>query len=140
MRIKKTSETRPLTGSIVNEHSTSDKNTYSCDYLNGCNTYSTTEVNTGKKWVNGKPIYKKTYTGTIPTLSGGWDTLFSVSSLSIDDLIDIEGMCGTGKLPRYSSSAYYIDIQKGGNYMQVMGASYSNQSYKVTLYYTKTTD
>ena len=99
--------------------------------------YSTDETFTGKYWIDGKKIYKKTFTGTIPTLSGGWDNLFSISSLSINELIDIQGMCGNGKLPRYSDINYYIDIQYAGNYVMVVGKGYSNQGYIVTLYYTK---
>lgn len=101
-------------------------------------TYDTNEIAVGA-WIDGKTIYKKTFTGSLPTITQSWTTLINVSSLNISNLIDIEGMCGTGKLPRYSSSSYYIDIQLTGNgNIQVMGLGYSNQPYKITLYYTKT--
>ena len=44
---------------ILNEKTTSDKDTYSCDYINGINEYSTEEIFTGKYWIGGKPIYRK---------------------------------------------------------------------------------
>ena len=79
--IRKTSETRALAGNIVNAYSTSQNSAYSCDYLNDCNTYSTSETFTGKYWVDGKPIYRSTYTGT--TSSTGATTL----NTSIDSLV-----------------------------------------------------
>ena len=103
------------------------------------NVYSTNEVKTKEKWTNGKSIYRKTYTGTTPTLTGSWQTI-AITGLSsvMDELVKIEGMCGTGNLPRYSDGGYYIDIQvTSKNYINVMGKGYSNQPFKVTLYYTK---
>ena len=52
-----TSETKA--SEIVDEYTESDKVGYSCDYVNGANTYSTTEVDTGKTWIDGKKIYRK---------------------------------------------------------------------------------
>lgn len=41
-----------------NEESTSTINTYSCDYINKLNTYSTEEQIIGT-WIDGKPLYRK---------------------------------------------------------------------------------
>ena len=48
MRIKKTSETRPLTGSILNVANNTDTNTYSCNYINGL---ITSGSNANGSWV-----------------------------------------------------------------------------------------
>lgn len=80
MRIKKTSETRALAGNIVNAYSESQNSTYSCDYVNGCNTYSTTEVNTGKKWIDGKDIYRKVIVAPGTMTANNWVTMGSASN------------------------------------------------------------
>jgi hypothetical protein len=61
MIIQKTSETRPLASHTVNAYSESESNAYSCDYINDALDYSTDEVNTHKKWIDGKDIYRKVY-------------------------------------------------------------------------------
>ena len=53
MRIKKVSETVPVAGTVKNTHDESTKDTYSCDYINDLNTYSTTEQRVGT-WINRK--------------------------------------------------------------------------------------
>lgn len=58
MRIKKTTETTPYGGAVVNTKNNSTNNTYSCDYVNNLHTYSTTEQRIGT-WINNKPVYRK---------------------------------------------------------------------------------
>lgn len=58
MRIKKTYRSAVKDAKVLNERSTSQDNTYSCDYVNNLNTYSTEEQIVGK-WADGKPIYRK---------------------------------------------------------------------------------
>lgn len=54
--------------------------------------YSTTEIDTGKKWINGKPIYRKVI--VLPTLvdaiENSWTTITSVSDLNISTLTDFK--------------------------------------------------
>lgn len=99
--------------------------------------YSTEEIIVGI-WIDGKPIYKDTFTGTTPSLSGDWQQFASL--YNINQIIKIEGSCGTGCIPRYSNDNYYLDVELRGNALCFMGKGYSNQPYKVTVYYTKTTD
>lgn len=63
MRIRKTDMVVGVVGNVLNEQSDSQKDTYSCDYINDLveDDYSTSEIDTGKKWVDGKPIYRKTF-------------------------------------------------------------------------------
>lgn len=56
--LKKTSETTPTMGSIVDTYSTSEQDGYACDYINDLHTYSTTEQRVGT-WIDGKPLYRK---------------------------------------------------------------------------------
>ena len=89
-------------------------------------------------WIDGKPIYKKTFTGNTPSLSGDWQQFASL--YNVNQIIKIEGSCGTGCIPRYSNTNYYLDVELRGDALCFMGKGYSNQAYRVTVYYTKTTD
>lgn len=101
--------------------------------------YSTTEQDTGRKWIDGKPIYQ------LSALVSGSD-LFDVNTLSIDKLVKVEALG--------SDNSGYT-----GNKWTIEGVS-SNQSrliywntstgkityegsfplYAATIWYTKTTD
>lgn len=53
-----------ILGKILNIFSKSDKDSYSCKYINdtyggGIKNYSTNEVKLNEKWIDGKPIYRK---------------------------------------------------------------------------------
>ena len=66
MRIKKTSGTAILTGNVVdNLDGSSTVNAPSINAVNTefnkLTTYSTTETDTGMKWIDGKTIYRKTF-------------------------------------------------------------------------------
>ena len=50
---------------------------------------STTEVNTGRKWVNGKDIYELYFTGTFPTITET-STQNLLSDLELEYLIDTD--------------------------------------------------
>lgn len=69
--IIKAKQTTPLIASVVNSNSASTTDTYSCDYINNKDSYSTTEIDTGKKWIDGKKIYRKVLTFTTNS-STGW--------------------------------------------------------------------
>ena len=58
--IIKAKQSAGLVANVSSTYSTSQSDTYSCDYINDCNSYSTSETFTGKYWIDGKPIYKKT--------------------------------------------------------------------------------
>lgn len=53
MRIRKISQSAAIPGKIVNSPSDSTTETYSCNYINNLNTYSTTEHRIGT-WINRK--------------------------------------------------------------------------------------
>lgn len=50
---------------FLNERSESTTKGYSCNHINNLveDVYSTTETKTNKVWIDGKPIYRKVYTG-----------------------------------------------------------------------------
>ena len=143
MRIKKTSQTTPVQAEVVNDYSTSQENAYSCDYVNGALTYSTDEVNTHKKWIDGKDIYRKVYIGTSGA-GGNWAS-FPLNITNLNEITDMRFKCGnpvemyTSNF--YVSTTYQIMFRLGVSEVQyLLGSGYSDLPYKVTVEYTKTTD
>ena len=56
------------------------------------NTYSTTEVDTGKKWIDGKSIYRKVYSGTYSVSAQGLAVLVPIASLgTVETMVNIQG-------------------------------------------------
>lgn len=151
MRIKKTSETRALAGNIVNAYSESQNSTYSCDYLNKCNNYSGTEVNTGKKWVDGKDIYRRTVFYDFNATSSSGSFSKDVSSFNIDTItllnpIVFKGV-GTGNLMKYTGNFYlgsdnasFAFFRNNLLEFRLYVASDTLFNIYVELEYTKTTD
>lgn len=76
---------------ISNSYGTSQTIGYSQEYSNKNLTYSTTEIDTGKKWINGEPIYRKVITNiSIPQAT----TKIIDSTLTnsyIDTLVFLQG-------------------------------------------------
>ena len=104
-------------------------------YVDSSNSYSTDEVKTGGKWIDGKPIYRKVLITTTLINGGaiGWGGLESnITSLNIDNCI----------------ASYAIIEHMGMRYLQYMPDQGGFISYysgipngaKVVMEYTKTTD
>lgn len=56
------------------------------------NVYSTTEKRIGT-WIDGKPLYQKTYTGvSLPTTADNYEKILDMSALNIESIIGIEGI------------------------------------------------
>lgn len=111
------------------------------------NDYSTTEVKTGQKWINGKPVYKKviSYLNTIPANT---EIKIPVGVNDIEQVIKIEGCSRFGETTTvplnfynigdgYGSYIFYDNAQKGLKFRtkwSTVGAIYA------IIEYTKTTD
>ena len=104
-------------------------------YVDSSNSYSTDEVKTGGKWIDGKPIYRKVLIAATLINGGeiGWAGLESnITSLNIDNCI----------------ASYAIIEHLGMRYLQYMPDQGGFISYysgipggaKVVMEYTKTTD
>lgn len=132
MRIKKTSEVIPKAGHTVNVESDSTTNTYSCDYINDRNTYSTDEVFTGKYWIDGKKIYRKVITNiSIAVAVNTWTTLTTINNL--ETLINITTYATNSIRTANSYAADSSGIITG--YFQV-----ESTITRLVVEYTKTTD
>ncbi len=109
--------------------------------------YSTEEINTGDIWINGKPIYRKVFSGT---KSGPLQ--FSIANLNIDEVTNAYGNLHVEEgvdnqfrhVPSYGSSGNYVsyEVQLNNGILSIGGAtgSYSQGEVTFILEYTKTTD
>jgi len=107
------------------------------------NDYSTTEIDTGKKWIDGKKIYRKVFVGT--TGSGGNWSSFPLNITNLNEITDMRFKCGTSyemyTSNFYASSTYQIIFRLGeSNVQYLIGSGYSDLPYKVIIEYTKTID
>lgn len=145
MRIKKTSQTTTTSAQVVNTYSDSTEDTYSCDYINDRNTYSTSEVDTGKTWIDSKPIYRKVISNiTTPSTTNSWVSIGSVSN--VDTLINMYGfiIAGDGRKLSLNHTEPSAEIStsfiNGNIEMKIIIDAWKSRPCYVILEYTKTTD
>lgn len=117
------------------------------DNLTNLKTYSSDEINTGMVWFNGKPIYRKVFSGT---KSGALQ--FNISDLNIDEVTNAYGNLHVQEgsdnqyrhIPSYGSSSNYVsyEVSLNTNTLNIVGATapYSQGEVTFVLEYTKTTD
>ena len=113
-------------------------------YVDSSNSYSTEEVKTGGKWIDGKPIYKKTVDcGALPNTSYK-NVNHNITNL--DFVIDCHGAARGGNyrmvLPNASANtANAVEVYVDEMYIVIQsGNDRSGYSGYITLEYTKTTD
>lgn len=112
--------------------------------------YSTTEVDTGCTWIDGKPIYKKTYSmGAL--INGGGTLAQNISSLDFETVVELRGIAinpttkNVRPLPLVANElSDMVRIDVTNNAIRVItttGSSWATAyNAYVTLWYTKTTD
>lgn len=118
-------------------------------YLPNPNNYSTTEKEIGT-WIDGKKLYQKTFTGSMPTTGNSHN--IDISTLGVDTVYDVSGMIEyvNGVLfaiNRTNSSSEYIATiitydsnisNKRINISWGSGVSFlSTSKYHITIKYTK---
>ena len=84
-------ENKPTIPDVINSYSTSTTDSYSCDFINDCNTYSTSEIFTGKYWWDNKPIYRKVIYMAEPT---SYENI--ATSINSANVIWYDGTVSTG--------------------------------------------
>lgn len=107
--------------------------------------YSTTEQNTGVKWVDGKDIYQKSYHFT--ELTEQRSKNYDISSDNIDFVISSEGTVKFGtnggfgwfSMPYFDSSSYHADIGAKNTQITIVSEGWYFTEAYVTLKYTKVT-
>ena len=149
MRIRKAFQGSIPPNKILDTYSTSQTDTYSCNYVNNFTNYSTSEIAVGK-WINGKTIYRKVFTFT---------SVPSVISLNIsgtvEDVVSSSCMVKQSGYPHwrnvpwlYASSTsfgggdwaggYYIRIDNKDIAFQVGSSLGNTEKGFLILEYTKT--
>lgn len=102
--------------------------------------YSTNETNTGKIWIDNKPIYRKVLSTTLPS-GTGWNLTF----ISLSNVNEITNLCGIeegGRVIPYIESGYELFLDYSGGYIRCYQASsaFNNKPVKIIVEYTKTVD
>lgn len=141
-------ETNPPSGSgqyaVIDDANASLQTTYSSSKIEqlisgiggGGVDYSTTEQDTGRKWVDGKPIYQITFTGF------GNNQWVGIGGLNIDTLVSKLGAFTVGSIwysfdDNTKVTRFTIDLSTGYMIVDTDGVMHNSH---VTLLYTKTTD
>lgn len=103
--------------------------------ITNANTYSTEEINTGKKWIDGKDIYRKVFVATKTS-----DNLVIKIADNIDFSYLFSGRLRTYALPFYESEQVYCRAELENNYVTIKGGSspYSQGTITLIIEYTKT--
>lgn len=133
--------------SVVNANA-SETNTR----LDNLGTFSTSEVDTGKVWIDGKPIYSKTYSfntaiaaNTVYTLAHGISNVENIwIDLSNSFWINTSGRSYPMVMTNYNSisntdtATVYADLTNIG--IITIGGWNTSWTKNITINYTKTTD
>ena len=115
MKIRKIAPSVGILGKILNIFSNSDKDTYSCNYINNAikEVYSEEETVVGT-WM-GKPLYRKVIARNKSITNG---SSITVSSLNIDELIKIDSI-----------------NQNQSNNNKYFGSYYDSSSEKINIHF-----
>ena len=108
--------------------------------------YSTQEVKTGGTWIDGKPIYRKTFVYEGETTANA-----SISIGSISNVEDIEtikgslrlhagGFISLGYMNNDNNKVFEVNTKETGEIMVISPYNSSNSKIIITVEYTKTTD
>lgn len=108
--------------------------------------YSTTEQLTGDVWIDGKAIYKKTFTGTITAAASVRNIALINDYPAVDTLVKAEGMFyGGGEYIAFGSVHVRADgspnrsmaIRSDNQLVTYSDTARTNAPYSFTIYYTK---
>lgn len=146
----------PTGGVCMGGFSTSkrDEPKFECHYpayfyggieIGGVKDYSSEEISTGVKWTNGKPIYRRTISGTVAQ-AGAFVTIGTIGSL--EQVVNISGGILTTAgmyvpVNTYFNSSYwfscFVGLTGAGSIDCVSTAGYLGTAV-ITIEYTKSTD
>jgi len=111
------------------------------------NNYSTTEIVSGI-WTNGKPLYRRVFTGTADT-SSAYTTIITAANFTNRKVVNFSGYVVKSNGVRYPISSFtsssgerVFPYQGSSNNIQLYVSDYDSNTYDYVLIveYTKTTD
>ena len=119
-------------------------------YVDSSNSYSTEEIKTGGKWLDGKPIYRKVVTHTLSNeLTGLVEIQHNIQNIKTPIRIvfgnaTVPGTSNSTTIPAQHDSTTFIQLGEFSNtYVQLFAGSTNWTSFRdvmLCLEYTKTTD
>ena len=101
--------------------------------------YSTSEVMTGDTWIDGKPVYRITLTGTAPSVAGA----MNIQIPNLDTLVSWQGFITSTPriaLQYHDESTNFSGYGTSTDKIQIWcaGTAVLSKSYAITVWYTKT--
>lgn len=137
-----------VVGNVVNEKTTSDKDTYCCDYINEKSSYSTEEKVVGE-WIDGKPIYRKVIHYSKPTNETASSIPFTEYT-TVETVVSVSGISKISGSWRMFPNLYSEDVSTYNQSIYDINETilicystwYAQRAAEIyiTLEYTKTTD
>ena len=121
---------------------------YITDDASGSSSYSTTETKTGETWIDGKPIYRKVVSGTIPSAidATGW-THVAIVIPSLNKVISLkfagceyESINGMAEYVSDNGGQFKSFLYHGDIIVKTNINSALDSSFNLITEYTKTTD
>ena len=111
------------------------------NYVDNSNSYSTNEVKTGGKWIDGKPIYRKTLVFTNLTLNNA-PVQIGTTDIPITNITKTEELVIKTDLALTGSSHKAVYIESNGKIFASQNLSSITSGWNIyfTIEYTKTTD
>ena len=108
-------------------------------------TYSENETDTGMVWIDGKKIYRKVWTGNIPSSMGACEFCTLPTNAAIIRFwgyVEYNSSPMISRVPiiyYYSSTDNVLAFQATGKILgSIQGTIYLNKPYMITAEYTKT--
>lgn len=103
--------------------------------------YSEEEINTGLKWIDGSPIYSKTFIITKETIPSGVTTLVTLTS-EVNKIVEINAICEDANnlflLPNPISGGTGIQYVKNTRTLVKNGTdTWSNATFTINIKYIK---
>lgn len=108
-------------------------------------TYSASEVKTKSKWIDNKPIYRKTIQVTLPSGTNTWTIIYSNAISNFDNVISLRGWFKSDageflNLPM-GEGQWFINLRLNSDGSLACNRNgWNNNTAYIILEYTKTTD
>lgn len=122
---------------VILDSNTSGTRKILASNIGGVN-YSTTEQDTGLKWIDGKPIYQRTFVEHLNSISTGWNRLYTTDWYSLANKVVINSFAFYERYNRTYTGFLmqnYNDDSSPDFYSPF--ALNEDGNFKVTVYYTK---
>ena len=150
MRIRKTGAVTPTKANIVDSYNTSTTDGYSANYINGLNTYSTTEQRIGTYL--GKPLYRKviyyTHTSTIGDTNNTVNINIPHNISNFEECVFVDIIKRPYKFPRFNwdttnnrlQGVCISSVDGADIILRIINDTWQASTWTFILEYTKTTD